>query len=290
MVNRHHQLEPTQKIRNIQPERKRSGCGCCGCIFILLILILGYFLFPLSTKFLLLGIDRSPDQTQAGRSDTIQVFSINPLIPDVKILSIPRDLWVSIPGYGENRINTAHFFAEVDQPGSGPKQTMRTIEENFSFKINYFVRLNLNNFPELIDSLGGITINIPQPMAGYPAGSHRLNGEQAMAFVRSRSDGDDFFRMNQGQFFIQSFAKEFINPRTWLRMPEILPAAIKAIDTNLPIWLWPRLGLALLRASVSGVDTYIIDRSMVTPTVTSGGAQVLLPNWEAINILLKQFN
>ena len=290
MVNRYHQLEPTQKIRNIQPERKRSGCGCCGCFFILLILILGYFLFPLSTKFLLLGIDRSPDQTQAGRSDTIQVFSINPLLPNVKILSIPRDLWVSIPGYGENRINTAHFFAEVDQPGSGPKQTMRTIEENFSFKINYFVRLNLNNFPELIDSLGGITINIPQAMAGYPAGSHRLNGEQAMAFVRSRSDGDDFFRMNQGQFFIQSFAKEFINPATWLRMPEILPAAIRAIDTNLPIWLWPRLGLALLRASVSGVETYIIDRTMVTPTVTSGGAQVLLPNWEAINFLLKQFN
>ncbi len=282
-------LQPTQKLKSNQPARKRSGCGCCGCIFVLVFFVLVYFLAPISSRFVLLGIDRAPEATQAGRSDTIQVFSINPLLPTVKLLSIPRDLWVTIPGYGENRINTAHFFAEAAQPGSGPQQTLRTIEENFSFRIRYFVRLNLNNFPGLIDSLGGITVEIPQFMAGYPAGSHRLNGEQAMAFVRSRSDGDDFFRMNQAQFFIRSFTREMLNPVVWLRLPNIIPAAILAVDTNLPVWLWPRLGLALLRASFTGVDSYAIDRSMVTPTVTSEGAQVLLPNWPAINELVRQF-
>lgn len=285
----YHNLQPTQKLKSNQHARKRSGCGCCGCIFVLVLFVLVYFLAPISSRFVLLGIDRAPEATQAGRSDTIQVFSINPLLPTVKLLSIPRDLWVTIPGYGENRINTAHFFAEAAQPGSGPQQTLRTIEENFSFRIRYFVRLNLNNFPGLIDSLGGITVEIPQPMAGYPAGSHRLNGEQAMAFVRSRSDGDDFFRMNQAQFFIRSFTREMLNPAVWLRLPNIIPAAILAVDTNLPIWLWPRLGLALLRASFTGVDTYAINRSMVTPTVTSEGAQVLLPNWPEINELVRQF-
>lgn len=250
MISNNYQLERTQKIKNLPPERKRSGCGCCGCIFIFVLFFLGYFLAPFSTKFLLMGIDRSPGQTQLGRSDTLQVFSINPLLPNVKILSIPRDLWVSIPAIGENRINTAHFFAEAENPSSGPRKTLETIRSNFGLNISYFVRLNLNDFPELIDSLGGITISIPTPMAGYSAGSHRLNGEQAMAFVRSRSDGDDFFRMNQGQFFIQSFAREFLKPSTWMRLPEILPAAINAIDTNLPFVLWPRLGLALLREAL----------------------------------------
>ena len=283
------ELQPTQKLKSLHPPKKRSGCGCCGCSFLLVLFLLAYLLAPVSTRFVLLGIDRTPEASQAGRSDTIQVFSVNPLLPTVKLLSIPRDLWVTIPDYGENRINTAHFFAEAAQPGSGPRQTMRTIELNFSIPLRYYVRLNLNHFPGLIDSLGGITINIPQPMAGYPAGSHRLNGEQALAFVRSRSDGDDFFRMNQAQFFIRSFAREMINPAVWLRLPEIIPAAIDAVDTNLPFLLWPRLGVALARASFSGVDTYAIDRSMVTPTVTSGGAQVLLPNWAAINELVREF-
>jgi LCP family protein required for cell wall assembly len=252
-------------------------------------MLLAYLLAPIASRFVLLGIDRTAGGSQAGRSDTIQVFSVDPLLPTVKLLSIPRDLWVTIPEFGENRINTAHFFAEAALPGSGPGHTMRTITQNFSLPLRYYVRLNLNNFPGLIDSMGGITVNLPQAMAGYPAGSYRLNGEQAMAFVRSRSDGDDFFRMSQAQFFIRSFALEMLNPAVWLRMPEIIPAALAAVDTNLPIWLWPRLGLALARASLTGVDSYAIDRSMVTPFVTSEGAQVLLPNWAAINELVKAF-
>jgi len=282
-------LQPTQKLKNPQPPKKRSSCGCCGCSFLLVIFLLAYLLAPFSSQFVLLGINRTPDNSQAGRSDTIQIFSINPLLPTVKLLSIPRDLWVTIPDYGENRINAAHFFAEVAQPGSGPRQTMRTIEQNFSIPLRYFVRFNLNHFPALIDSLGGITIDIPQPMAGYPAGSHHLNGDQAMVFVRSRSDGDDFFQMNQAQVFVKSFAHEMLNPATWLRLPEIIPLALEAVDTNLPIWLWPRLGLALVRASFSGLETYIIDRTMVTSAVTSDGAQILIPNWPAIHELVLEF-
>ena len=282
-------LAPTQKIKPLPPPRQRRGCGCCSSFFLLGLLLLAYLLAPISTRLVLLGIDRTADGSQAGRSDTIQVFSVNPLLPTVKLLSIPRDLWVTIPEFGENRINSAHFFAEAALPGSGPGHTMRTIEQNFSLPLRYYVRLNLNHFPGLIDSMGGITVNLPQAMAGYPAGSYRLNGEQAMAFVRSRSDGDDFFRMSQAQIFIRSFALEMLNPAVWLRLPEIIPAALAAVDTNLPIWLWPRLGLALARASLTGVDSYAIDRSMVTPFVTSEGAQVLLPNWAAIYELVEKF-
>jgi len=283
-------LPPTQKIQPLPPPRKRTACGGCASFFLLALILLAYLLAPFSTRFVLLGIDRTADASQAGRSDTIQVFSVNPLLPAVKLLSIPRDLWVAIPEFGENRINTAHFFAEAALPGSGPAHTMRTIAHNFSLPLRYYLRLNLNQFPALVDSIGGITITIPQPMAGYPAGSHRLNGTQAMAFVRSRSDGDDFFRINQAHFFIRSFAREMINPAVWLRLPDIIPAAQAAVDTNLPVWLWPRLALALARASITGVETYTIDRTMVTPITTDQGAQVLLPDWPAIHALVKEFN
>jgi len=287
MVSR--RLPRTQKLKPLPPPRKRTGCGCCSSFFLLGLILLAYLLAPLSSRFVLLGIDRTAGDSQAGRSDTIQIFSVNPLLPTVKLLSIPRDLWVVIPEFGENRINTAHFFAEAALPGSGPSHTLRTIEQNFSIPLRYYVRLNLNHFPALIDSLGGITIQIPQPMAGYPAGSHRLNGAQSMAFVRSRSDGDDFFRINQAQFFISSFAREMLNPSVWLRLPEIIPATLAAVDTNLPFWLWPRLALALARASLTGVEAYAIDRTMVTPTITNAGAQVLIPNWPAIYDLVSEF-
>ena len=63
--------------------------------------------------------------------DTIILTTFNPWKPNVGMLSIPRDLWVNIPGVGENRINTAHFFAEANDPGSGPSATMDTIEAEF---------------------------------------------------------------------------------------------------------------------------------------------------------------
>jgi LCP family protein required for cell wall assembly len=268
-----------------KPKRR---VGCCSNFFILFFLTLFYFLTPISNRFLLLGIDRTPIGTQIGRSDTLIVFSVNPFIPTVKMLSIPRDLWVTIPSIGENRINTAHFFAESQKPGSGPYLTMDTIDRNFSIRLKYYVRFNLNHFPGIIDAMGGIQVDLPTPMAGFPAGSYLLDGTQALAFVRSRSDGDDFFRISQGQLFIGAFIRRMLNPEFWPRLPAVISAASNAFDTNLPVWLWPRIGFALLRASIFGIENYSIDRSMVTPYTTTEGAQVLLPNWEMIHIYIKQ--
>lgn len=274
--------------REPKPARKRScGCSGCGCFsFIFILAILVYLLLPLPNRFLLLGIDRSPAGTMTGRSDTMMAFSVNPLLPTVKLLSIPRDLWVTIPGVGENRINTAHFFAEAQQTGTGPRAALNTVNQNFGFNLRYYARFNLENFPTLIDALGGITITLSQSMSGYPPGSYQLNGTQALAFVRSRSDGDDFFRIRQGQLFIGAFVRKMLDPQTWPRLPQFIAVVPGALDTNIPVWLWPRLGLALVRASITGIDTLIIDRTMVSGFVTSEGAQVLMPDWLRIHEFL----
>ncbi len=273
----------------VKKSKKRSaGCRGCGCAILLLaVLLFASLLAPFATHFLLLGIDRAPAGSMAGRSDTMVVFSANPL-GAVKALSIPRDLWVSIPDYGENRINAAHFFAEAEQPGRGPASALNTVNSNFGLSVKYYLRFNLENFPALVDALGGMTLTLSQPMSGYPPGSYQLDGAQALAFVRSRSDGDDFFRMAQGQVFFRAFIRRLLDPSAWPHLPHFLAALPRALDTNIPFWLWPRLGLTLARASLTGFDSLALDRSMALPSVTSDGAQVLLPDWVLINAYLAE--
>lgn len=275
-----------------KPKRKRRPMGCCSCFMLVLgigfLLVAGYFLAPLRTNMLLLGIDRAPDGTLVGRSDTIILVSVVPLRPNVSMLSIPRDLWVDIPGVGQNRINTAHFFAEANLPGSGPQAAADAIENNFDVQVPYYVRVQFDTIRFVVDALGGLTINLPTDMAGYPAGQHHLTGDQALAFARDRSGTDDFFRMANGQFLIRALAIELLKPESWPKLPDVARAAATSIDTNLPFWQWPRIGVAVLRAGPEGIDSRTIQREMVTPFTTEGGAQVLEPRWDQIDPMVDE--
>lgn len=299
--------QPPQVVERLQPVRvprppQRSGrsgsasSGPCACLLavvlaagLLLLLVVGaYFLAPSRTNFLVLGIDRVPEGTALGRSDTMILVSVIPLRPDVTLLSIPRDLWVTIPGVGENRINTAHFFAEANQAGSGPDAAVQTVETTFGVSVPYYVRLRFDAFLSIVDAMGGVTVNLPEDMAGLPAGEHHLDGSQALAFVRDRQGADDFYRMEHAQLMVRAIMIQMLKLATWPRLPAVLAAGLSSIDTNLPIWLWPRLGLALLRASIGGFDSHTISREMVTPYTTEGGAAVLLPNWDLIHPLVRK--
>lgn len=278
--------------RQERRRRARRSCLIRGCavptiLLIFLILLSSiYFLWPGRTNILVLGIDRPPEGTWLGRSDTNVLATFIPLQSYVGMLSIPRDLWVSIPGVGENRINTAHFFAEGEAVGQGPFAAIETVETNFGVDVDYYIRIRFEGFQEIVDAMGGLNIELDVPMGGYPPGKHHLDGEQALAFVRDRENTDDFFRMNQGQFFFRSVLKQMLNPLSWPRIPAILAAINRSVETNLPVWLWPRLGFALLRAGPDGIDSRTISREMTTSFLTNEGAQVLLPVWDQINPVL----
>ena len=274
-------------------QRRRGFSGCCsgalaGFLILFLALAAVYLLFPANTRILLLGVDRAPDGSFTGRTDTIMLLQVNPLQPKVALLSIPRDLWVPIPGVGENRINTTHFFAEANQPGSGPRAAAQVIEANFGLSVHYYARLRFEGFQKVVDAMGGVTLELKEPMGGLPAGRHHLNGAQALAFARDRKGTDDFFRMRQGQVILIATARQLLHPLTWPRFPALLAAFFNSIDTNLPVWEWPRIGLALIRAGLDGIDHRTISREMVTPFTTDQGAQVLLPNWEAIRPMIRE--
>jgi LCP family protein required for cell wall assembly len=254
-------------------------------------LLLGiYLLAPLRTNVLILGIDRSPEGTALGRSDTMILVTVIPLRPYVGMLSMPRDLWVTLPAYGENRINAAHFFAEDAEPGSGPQAAMETVRSNFGVDVHDYIRIQFGGIQEFVDALGGLVIQLESPTALLPAGRHVLSGEQALAFVRDREGGDDFTRIGHAQIFVRAVLAQLARPASWPRIPLALWALVRAVDTDIPTWMWPRLGLSVLRLGPQGLDLRSISREMVTPFVTAGGANVLAPNWAEINpVLLEMF-
>lgn len=282
--------KPTRRLDRIQrvqtlpaPKRRRSPFW----LVVFLALILIYFFAPLRTNILLLGTDDSPERGAVGRTDTIILSTIVPLRPYVGMLSIPRDLWVTIPEVGEQRINTAYFFAEANQSGSGPGAAMQTIRDNFGVTVHYYAVIHMVGLVSAVDSLEGVDIQLDESMGGLPAGTHHLNGIDALAFARERGSSDDFSRMQRSQILISAAFTKALQPSNWHALPEFIFSLISVIDTNVPLWQLPRLIFALVRSVLFGVDSQTITRNMVTPFQTSAGAQVLAPNWDAINPLLK---
>jgi len=292
-------VPPAPPIRRRKPARRRSSpsrlsCGMLACLPVLVvvclvgIVVLVFSMSSSRTNILVLGIDYTDPWNSVGRSDTIILTTFNPKQPYVGMLSIPRDLWVKIPGVGENRINTAHFFAEAAQTGAGPAAAIQTVRQNFGVDIDNYVRIRFDGFKDVIDALGGVDVYLDKPAAGYDAGWHHLTGNKALAFARQRYGSDDFFRMEHGQLLIKAAFKQMLNPLKWIHLPAVMSSFTKAVDTNVPVWMWPRLGLALLRVGPNGIDNRTIQREMVKPFTTDQGAQVLLPDWNKINPLLLQ--
>jgi LCP family protein required for cell wall assembly len=165
---------------------------------------------------LVLGIDeRAQEEADFWRTDTIMLGTLDPVTMKAGVLSIPRDLWVHIPGYTENRINTAHALGDAyDHPGGGPALVVQTIEYNLGIEIDYYVRFNFQAFVELVDRIGGIEIEVPEDINDpcYPtpdygceelhiaAGPQHFFGEMALKYARVRySEGGDFDRARRQQ-------------------------------------------------------------------------------------------
>lgn len=249
-----------------------------------------YLLFPLRTNVLILGSDRRPADSNAARTDTIILTTFLPLRPYVGLLSIPRDLWVEIPGQGPNRINAAYFLAETAQPGSGAKAATETVRRNFGVDVHSYISLDFKGFVGFIDGLGGVDVDLAESAGGYQAGRHHLDGAAALAFVRDRKGSDDFFRMARAQLLLRALLRRLANPAVWPRGPVAVAGLLGSLRTDVPLWEWPRLAFVLLRVGPGGIDGRVLGRDMAQGFTTNAGAQVLAPDWPRINpVLLEMF-
>jgi LCP family protein required for cell wall assembly len=161
---------------------------------------------------LLMGLDYRDWQSGSGfpRTDTMMLVTIDPVTRQAGILSIPRDLWVEIPGFGHNRINTAYPSGENNRlPDGGPGLAMRTVEDLLGVPIQYYAIIEFSAFERMIDEIGGIDVLVRERIKISPIGrqslwldaeGNHLDGAQALAYARVRkAAGDDFGRAERQQ-------------------------------------------------------------------------------------------
>lgn len=248
-------------------------------------------------NFLLMGVDLRPGETGPARSDTMIVVTVDPTSKSVGMLSIPRDLWVPIPGYGEDRINTAYFTGDARKyPGGGPALAKKTIQYNFGIPINYYIVINFVGFRKLVDALGGVTIDVPKDLVdpsfpddtyGYlplniTKGVHHFNGDEALQYARSRHSESDFGRMRRQQQVLKAIKDQALQLDMLTKIPALWAAKDDAIKTDLTIDKVIALVNLAKDVKADSIQSVVIDEKMALGITTPGGAQVLWPDRERI--------
>lgn len=246
---------------------------------------------PRKLNILLLGSDRRPGGT-IFRTDTIILVSLDTEKGTVSILSFPRDLFVYIPGWTQDRINVAW------QHG-GFNGLAATMQQNFGVKPTHYALVNFRSFKRVVDDLGGLDVKVGQPLRDkypgkgwitIPKGEMHMNADMALWYVRSRKTTNDFARNKRQQEVLVALFEKFISLDAITRAPEFYKAYKKAVITNLKL----ENGLALLPLAIqvaadpSRIKRYYITPEMASDYITPAGAMVLLPNESAIRQLVKK--
>ena len=256
---------------------------------------------------LLMGLDYRDWESGDGppRTDSMMLVTLDPLSRTAGMLSVPRDLWVEIPGYGHGRINTAYFLGERDRlPGGGPELAVKTVEKFMGVPIQYFVQIDFGAFVKMIDEIGGVEMTVYEPLFIDPIGkdntvhlepgNYRFDGELTLAYARVRyTEGGDFDRATRQQqvaLAIQDQILELSNlPGLLASAPALYQDLSEGIRTNLAIDQMIALGMLAIQVSSDDVARAVIaPPEMVTlETVLYSGeeAKVLKPVPDKIRLL-----
>jgi len=256
----------------------------CSCIASLALYIV---IPPKSLDILVMGLDSRGNEGAVTRTDSIVVVGINPSQLDVSLLSIPRDIFINVPNYGLQRINTINVLAEAEATGTGPTLLAASIETSFGIGIDKYIRLDFQAFTALVDSIGGITIDVPFPVVDnafptadyctttvrFEQGRQHMDGETALIYARTRHQDDDYQRALRQQLVIGAISRNLINPVYWI------PAWV-AIQANTETNLNP-IDIAFLAPpilfSAGDLNQLVINREYILP-----GDGYVIPNYNAL--------
>ena len=243
-------------------------------------------------KILVLGSDARPGG--GFRTDVMMVIAINPNGTG-SVVSFPRDLWVNIPGFGEQRINTAFEFMGIEG-------VYATLESNFGVRPDHYVMTNFKGFTDIIDSLGGINVYASQTLtdkcdvAGYngyctvnPGVTH-MEGDMALWYVRSRYSTSDFDRTRRAQEVMQGVLFRLLSFNTVTHAKSIYNSLVDNVQSDMNLGdLLPLIPLAPKLVRTENVRRYTLGPGLVSDYVIPGsGAMVLLPNIAACREIVKE--
>lgn len=241
------------------------------------------------TTILLLGSDKRPWDT-IFRTDTIILAVINPDAGTVNLVSFPRDLYVNIPGWGYQRINTAYQHGGFDL-------LAQTLESNFGVRPDHYVLINFSSFKRIIDSLGGLDVEVAESVSDYkdgywttvPAGTVHMDADLVLWYVRTRKTSNDFARSRRQQEVLNALLDKFLSMDAIKKAPEFYLIYKDTVSTDLG---FPDL-VRMLPAAAKVTDRshlrhYYIGPQQVYDWITPDGGMVLMPQQEAIMEVLRE--
>lgn len=243
-------------------------------------------------------------------TDTIMVLTVDPVTKTADMLSIPRDMWVNIPGAGYGRINTAWAIGEnAKLPGGGPQLAMQTVSQFIGVPIHYYVQVDFGTFVSFINLIGGIDVYIEERMVLDPEGEgadhfvlkpgdyRHLTGKRALAYARCRHEsqgcsGGDVGRAKRQQQVILAIRDKVLEPETFTSLitqaPQLYAEFSSGVRTNLPLEDAIRMAVLAKDIHVEDIRQGVIDTTMAIPTDTTINgvpANVLRPVPDLIRIL-----
>jgi polyisoprenyl-teichoic acid--peptidoglycan teichoic acid transferase len=256
---------------------------------------------------LAMGLDRRPGETGLiYRTDTMMLISIDPISKTIGILSIPRDLYVEVPGYGIQRVNTPMVLGELQRPGLGPQLAMQTVQYNLGMRVHDYVAVDFDAVITVIDLVGGIDIDVPYNISDpqYPnmwygydpfyieAGSHHLNGATALKYARTRHAASDFQRAQRQQQVIYAVRDRVLDadmlPSLIVQGPSLLQNLSDNVYTGLTLDQMIQLALYVKDIPDANIHTGVISQEYVMGYTTEQGAAVLIPNRARLGDLMVQ--
>ncbi|MBZ0298178.1 MAG: LCP family protein [Anaerolineae bacterium] len=255
---------------------------------------------------LVMGLDRRPGETGlAYRTDTMLLVSLDPTTNTVGILSIPRDLYVEVPGYNQlQRVNTSMVLGELRQPDFGPQLTMQTVQYNLGIRVHDFVAIDFQTFIKFIDAIGGLEIDIPYNISDplYPdmnygydpfyirAGGQVLDGATALKYARTRHGDSDFQRAQRQQLVLYAIRDQLTSadrlPQLIVQSPSLWAAVQNGIYTGLTLDQIIQLGLFFKDVPAENIHTGVINEAYTVGYTTAQGAQVLVPDRARLGTLM----
>jgi len=260
-----------------------------------------------TVNFLLIGSDKRSGTS--FRTDTMIVAILRPNDGQVSMISIPRDLWVSIPGWENQRINTAYQHGiSVNYPGGGPGLLKDTIQYNLGIRIDHTAMVDFDGFRNIVDTLGGLNVPVSCPFTDWhiidpnidpelesnwmlytvDPGIVHMDGDLALWYARSRQRSSDFDRGRRQQEVLRAIFSQALQTNTLSRIPELYGNFRDTIETNLGLGDILQLSLYAPKLTNADIRGYYIRPPYVSAWTTDAGAQVLLPNQELISQLLTQ--
>jgi len=258
-------------------------------------------------NFLLIGSDKRPGTS--FRTDTMVVAILRPNEGQVSLISIPRDLWVSIPGWENQRINTAYQHGiSVGYPGGGPGLLEDTIQYNLGIRIDHTAMVDFDGFRKIVDTLGGVDIPVSCPYTDWrlidpsydpqnednwflytvEPGVVHMDGDLALWYARSRQKSSDFDRGRRQQEVLRSIFTQALQAGTLKRIPELYSEMKDSVETDLGLADLLQLALYAPKMTNADIRSYYLRPPYVSSWITSGGAYVLSPNQELLTQLLTE--